>query len=243
MSTVAPVVIRSRLRELADVVVGPVEDGYLRPWMCAGDPAAARVFLVGANPATPFPIGAIDRESYLDALVSDGDRLRELYLRVRGGSPSPTRRHIDHVVALLAHHGVTPVLETNVWTLPTRDLASLRRADKVVVDRSSMVIVALMKLLEPQAVVVHGAEATRTLGQLLGRSLEPAEPSRPVRWYEGTPPAVAIPSLSPPRANAWLQRSTDDLHLMAEALRRAITTSRVDHRRAKTLVPNAQDAP
>ena len=35
--------------------IGPLAGGYLRPWMCQGDPTAARVFLVGANPATSFP--------------------------------------------------------------------------------------------------------------------------------------------------------------------------------------------
>lgn len=146
--------------------------------------------------------------------------MRELYLSLRGGTPARTRINIEKVVALLVEHGLGPVLETNVWTLPTPDIAALRRADRALVERSTRPIVAVTELLDPVALIVHGAEATKGLASVLGRALEPARPDDPVRWFEGRPTIITIPSLSPPPANAWLPRSGDDLHRMAARLRR-----------------------
>ncbi len=196
--------IGDALRRLADEVIGPIGGGYLRPWMCSGDPAACRVLLVGANPATPFPADGLTRERYLDALVNDDPFQREHYLALRGGTPSPTRRTIDRLVSVLRGRGVAPVLETNVWTLPTRDLAALRHADRAVVAASATVVPRLIELLTPPVILVHGAAATRGLAAVLGRDLPVASVAAPVLWTQGRPAIVAIPSLSPPAANRWL---------------------------------------
>jgi hypothetical protein len=90
--------------------------------MCDGSPAESRVLLIGANPATPFPASLAERDDYIDALVGDGRSLRELYDSARSGPPSPTRRNITSVVGFLREASAGPVLETNVWTLPTPNL-------------------------------------------------------------------------------------------------------------------------
>ncbi len=211
------------LRELADAAIGPVHGEYLRPWMSRGDPVLARVFLVGASPATAFPSAAVGREDYLDALLAGGDRLRDLYLSLRAGVPSPTRGNIERLVALLARHDVTQVLETNIWTMPKRDLASLRAADRDAAMASGRTVVQLMAVLEPRVVIVHGAEATRGLGRLLGRQLRSAPVDAPVVWERGRPTIVTIPSLGPPRANAWLPSADTALREMARAIRATLT--------------------
>lgn len=211
----------TQLRELADRAIGPVDGGHLRPWMCQGDPATARVLLIGANPATTISVDAIGRDAYLDALVSPGDELRTLYLRLREGKPSPTRTNIEGLVRVLAEAGVSPVLETNVWALPTPDLATLRRGGRTT-DPALSVIPALVDSLEPKVLIVHGAAATRGLAALLGRMID--EPSRtdPVRWNAGLPPIVALPSLSPPAANAWLPQARAALQEMAREIARMV---------------------
>jgi hypothetical protein len=88
---------------------------------------------------------------------------------------------------------------------------------------SSRVIVALTEALTPTTIIVHGSEATRGLGQVLGRDIEPADLEAPVRWFRGRPTIVAIPSLSPPRSSAWLLRAKSDLRRMAEELRRHVS--------------------
>lgn len=208
---------RARLRSIAEHGIGPVDGGYLRPWMCAGDPATARVFLVGANPATPFPVESIGRTAYLDALTTQNDRLHELYLRLRGGSPSPTRLNIERVVRILSRAGAGTVLETNVWTLPTPSLAALRRAGTAAVS-SSTVLDALIEVLAPLALIVHGSKATQEMGRLLERPLKTATRSQPVIWHEGHPVIMSLPSLSPPPANGWLPSSGPALEVLAARL-------------------------
>jgi hypothetical protein len=212
---------RDRLRRLAEESIGSVDGGYLRPWMCRNDPTTARVLLVGANPATPFPVEAIDREDYLDGLVSDGDRLRAPYLALRGGMASPTRDNIDRLVEVFHGAGVGTILETNVWTLPTRSLDELRRAGGTKRARSTM-LPALVEVLSPVAIVVHGAKATNGLAELLDRAIGPASTTSPVRWHDGEPVIVSIPSLSPPPANAWLPKAHSTLEELGADLARYV---------------------
>jgi hypothetical protein len=209
--------VRARLRALAERSIGPVDDGYLRPWMCAGDPAMARVFLVGANPATRFPIDLIERADYLKALTANNDRLHALYLRVRDGKPSPTRINIERLVRTLTAAGVGTVLETNVWTFPTRSLAALQQADRTTVA-SSTILPSLIETLSPVALVVHGAEATRALQRVLGRTIETASRTQPILWHDGRPVIVSLPSLSPPPANGWLPKAGPALEALAARL-------------------------
>lgn len=202
------------LRDLAEVSVGPTRFGLMRPWMSIGDPSQARVFIVGANAATPFPPEVVDRDSYIDALVNGGDALRRIYLRVRQDRPSPTRQNIDGLVARLERHGAAPVLETNVWSLPTRSLAELRRVDVSQVAASA-VLPALVSFLRPRVLIVHGVEASRGLAGSLGRDIDPASPSGPPRLTEGEPTIWVLPSLSPPAANRWLPSSAGILDAVA----------------------------
>jgi hypothetical protein len=208
--------VRSRLRTLADELIGPVDGAYLRPWMCDGDPSLARVLLIGANPATPFSAAMVDRQSYLDALVHGGQPLRDIYLAARGGRESLTRRNIGRVVGLLRAARVEPVLETNVWTLPTKSLALLKRSEPDVVAASSRVVPELVRLLQPVALIVHGAEASRGLAKVLGRELEPPNQLHVVRRSPGWPDIFVLLSLSPPAANTWLRRSDGELRLLAK---------------------------
>jgi hypothetical protein len=184
--------------------------------MCDGDPARARVLLIGANPATPFPATMLDRERYLDALVAGGPALRDIYLAIREGGESPTRRNIGRLVGILRGAGVDPVVETNVWTLPTKRLADLKRSVPALVAASSRVVPELMSLLSPVALIVFGAAATRELAALLGRQLVPADRAATVRRYPGRPEIFVLPSLSPPAANAWLPHADLELRVLAD---------------------------
>lgn len=216
-NTPAPAIRAARLRAIADRTIGPIDGGYLRPWMCQGDPASAHVLLIGANPATAFPETAVPREEYLDMLVEGGDRLRALYESVREGDISPTRRNIERVVGIFAGAGVGPVLETNVWTLPARRIAELRRADPEVVARST-ILLELIETLSPRVLIVHGAAATDGLAGVLGRTIGRPSRADPIRWSEGSPTIVATLSLSPPPANGWLPAAGARLRSMADRI-------------------------
>jgi hypothetical protein len=206
---------REALRSLADSIIGPTARGYLRPWMCADDPAQSMVFIVGANAATEFPADRVDRTEYLEALVEAGPRLRIMYDRFRDGRPSPTRINIERITATLSGHGAGPVLETNVWALPTRSLRELHQRDSSLRDASSTIFPDLLRIFDPRAVIVHGVEATKLAADAIGRDLRPAEPTDPVLCFEGDPVVFTLPSLSPPRANEWLQKSGSAIERLA----------------------------
>ena len=217
---------RWALRALAESIIDSTEHGYLRPWMCAGDPAEARVFLVGANAATEFPTALVDRTEYLDALVAGGPRLRGIYDVVRDGRPSPTRANIDGVVATLTRHGTGPVTETNVWALPTPSLRELQRRDPSLVESSGVVLPELVRILDPVALIIHGTAASEEAANILERHLRAAEPTDPVRRFDGQPKVFTLPSLSPPRANSWLQRSTSLLDALASEIASLVRAGR-----------------
>ncbi len=91
-------------------------------------PEKARVFIVGANQATPFPVNMVQSHADdMDALFHrNGQDCRKLYERVRDGRPSPTRANTDRLRNGLKAHGVTDIVETNVicYARPMRhDLA------------------------------------------------------------------------------------------------------------------------
>jgi hypothetical protein len=191
--------------------------------MCDGDPTQARVFLIGANAATPFPVASVERQAYVDALVTGGAPLRAIYMAVRTEKPSPTRQNIGLVSRMLVESGAGPVLETNVWSLATKSIDELRRASP---DQARITIIPeLIEILRPAVLVVHGTEATEGLAKVLGRRLSVADLKEPLHWSGGAPMVASIPSLSPPRANSWLPRSHGMLRQFAADIGRMVAAS------------------
>ena len=206
--------VLEQVRQLADEAVGPIKTGYLRPWMCTGDPTRADVFVVGANAATPLASNVVTRNEYIDALMTGGESLRDIYLRARTtGRPSPTRMNIDRLTGLLVEHGTDSVLETNVWTMPTASLKELKRSRR---DAHAAILPRLVAILQPRALVVHGVAATQGLADSLGRHLLSATVA-PV-CHLGSPVIWATPSLSPPAANRWLPAGWAQLDALARAV-------------------------
>src|SRR3954470_1888255 len=94
----------------------PINGQYPRPWMTnLTNPADAQVFTVGMNQRNGFAVDEVGTHAhYLDALFNRGpETYRGLYDRLTI-MPSPTRRNTDGLIRMLAQHGVTDVLETNV---------------------------------------------------------------------------------------------------------------------------------
>jgi hypothetical protein len=159
--------VAAQLRQVAVESIGPTETGYLRPWMSAGDPPCADVFVIGANAATPLASNVVTRDDYIDALMAGGETLRRIYLRARvTGRPSPTRVNTDRLTGLLAEHGTEGVFETNVWTMPTASLRELQRTQR---NTYATALPRLVAILRPKALIVHGATATQGLAKSLGR--------------------------------------------------------------------------
>ena len=198
-------------------ITRPLNGQYPRPWMTrTSEPATARVFLVGKNQATAFPVEIVgSQEEFVDGLL-DPVAGRRLYERARGGRPpSPSRLNIDAVVDRLAAHGVTDVLETNVACYSTPSSSDLRKPEHAGGrERGIAVFQALFDRLRPEVVITHGADVRKRLGRVLGVSL-PEAPNAPGaapssarlsvsrRTGDHIVQFVVLPTLAPPAWNQW----------------------------------------
>ena len=194
----------------------PVLGGYLRPWMTSsGDPESCKVWVVGANPAKPFPSERIESfEAYADALFNrNGSSLRELYADITGGRPSPTRRNLDRVREALERNGIRDLLETNINCFPTRMSADLQVAsNREGRERGEAIFDLLLGTGRPKVVWLHGVGAANRFRSRyepgLPASLAPGERFRSKEIGERL--YILTQSLAPPAFNRW-QRDLDDV--------------------------------
>jgi hypothetical protein len=194
----------------------PVGGQYPRPWMTTSrEPDKARVFIVGLNQATMYPIWEVgSHETFMDALFSrNGQSCQALYNRIRPGDPSPTRKNIEHLTACLHAQGVYGILETNIicYSTPTsKALSSSRhRAGKL---QGTEIFRTLLEKIRPPILIIHGKKTRTRLERVLGAELPPCgEASGTLVWervpYAGAksylPVVFTIQSLSPPAYNRW----------------------------------------
>lgn len=204
------------------MLLEPLNGQYPRPWMTTlKDPLSARVFIVGKNQAKGFPttrVGSLDR--MCNSLFNrNGMTCRGLYDEISGYRPSPTRQNTDTLTATLRDAGITEVLETNVICYSSPMSADLRLAEhaggKV---RGSEIFLFLLRSIQPQVLIVHGAGARDTLSKFLGSELAPI-PESPAAVmsseveYNGKAVLVIVsPSLAPPKYNqhsSWVWQYLD----------------------------------
>lgn len=200
------------MTSLEDVVrqlTQPLNDQYPRPWMTKIlNPLEARVFIVGKNQAKGYPVKEVgSHDRHIDALFNrNGQSSHGLYDEITGGRPSPTRRNIEGLTARLEELGVPEVLETNLicYSTPMSSDLSLpvHRGGR---ERGQEIFRALVHLIRPSVLVVHGAGATRKLANFLGTDLPdpPATPSELSCKETDHGTVFVIPSLAPPEFNRW----------------------------------------
>jgi hypothetical protein len=183
------------------------------------DPASALVFTVGMNQRNSFLVEDVgSHERYMDALFNrGGESCRGLYERLNNRA-SPTRRNTDGLVQTLLAHGISKVVETNVICYSTPMSADLGR--EIHLDGRSAgreIFRALLDIIQPKVLVVHGRGAAKELGLALRTNLPrpPNEPSEPVRTTSGNFVIYVIPSLAPPGYNRWDRWAHDHLKLVA----------------------------
>lgn len=218
--------ITQQLRDLADRVIGPVDGAYGRPWMSRDAAAKTRTVLVGANAATPFPAGAVARDAYLEALLAGGPALASIYAAARpDGAPSPTRVNINRLVDAFEEAGLGPVLETNAVPIATKRLAGLGGMDRGWRAATDRFLSELLGALDPNVVIVHGAEAAKTASRQLGYAVTAPSASTfshpAIQALTGRCLIATIPSLSPPTANLWLPARPRWAEEIADAVRQA----------------------
>jgi hypothetical protein len=197
------------------------------------DPESARVFIVGRNPATEFPVEVVgSHEVFLDALFNrNGQSHEELYLRVRQDKgPSPTHTNTQALVAALNRTGINDVLATNVicyGTPMSADLAHARhRGGKA---RGKLIFKSLLRVVAPEVLIVHGAGSREDLDDELAVTLPPPplSPDEPVSSLDVSLQAdskskrvtiFVIQSLAPRAWNSWSTWAVPYFDVIARAV-------------------------
>lgn len=202
-------------------LTNPINGQYPRPWMTSlTDPGEADVFIVGKNQRNGYDAAKVgSHDHYVDTLFNRGsETCRALYDRMVG-LPSPTRKNTDTLVRQLSARGVTRVIETNVICYSTPMSADLRSAHHIGgAERGSEIFKALLRLIQPEVLIVHGTDTARKLGSVLGRNLPapPEGPGQPQPTRIGEAVFFVIPSLAPPAFNKWSSWSTGHLAVISD---------------------------
>ncbi len=151
-------------RGLRDLIGKPTK---ARPFVCAGNPLAATIFLVGYNPAT-----TMDADFWWFWNASTGfDKTAwfETYKRERAAQPlkpgksfrpavSPTRRNIETFVKSASP---AVVLETNIFAV-----ASATKPELALDDQDTAPFHYLLRSIRPKVIVAHGKEAAQVVARL-----------------------------------------------------------------------------
>ena len=205
----------------------PIAGQFPRPWMTdLAAPQEANVFIVGKNQRNGYDASKITHERHLDALFNrHGETCRGLYNEITGNSPSPTRLNTDRFRDLLKTEGVDSVVETLVVCYTTPMSSHLRLAHNVAGTRNGKeVFSALLQIIQPKVLIVHGAGAAKELSAVLAAQLpdEPSESSPPAFAQVGKQTIFVIPSLAPPAFKKWSKWSVPHLTKVASTIAKAL---------------------
>ena len=210
----------AKIREITK----PLNGQYPRPWMTdLRDPLLAEVFVVGKNQRNGYPTDAVSHERHVAALFNEEPgACRRLYCELTGGKPSPTRKNIDRLVAMLKDIGVDRVLETNVICYSTPMSVDLRHEFHIVgAKRGEAIFRFLLTSIEPKVLIVSGSGATKKLRTILNCNL-PDPPNCAedglVLCRCGAMLVIVIPSLAPPAYNKWSSWAPAHLAQVANAV-------------------------
>lgn len=204
----------------------PLNGQLPRPWMTdLTDPLSAQVLIVGRNPARGYDAATLDHARHLDALFNrNGQSCRRLYDELVG-EPSPTRRNIDLLRAVLMDAGIDRVLETNVicYSSPmSADLAKPAHAGGR--EAGTAIFRMLLEYVRPRVLIAHGAGTIREVGTILGAPLPPprSAPGAPAHVEASDMRLILLPSLAPPAWNRWQSWAKAHLEAAAEMTATAV---------------------
>ena len=215
--------IKQQFESIISQLTKPLNGQLPRAWMTElADPLSAKVFVVGKNQAKGYDAGRLSHERHVDALFNrNGESCRRVYDEMTGFSPSRTRQNTDYLRLILAGHGVTQVLETNVVCYSTPMSSDLRLPQHHGgTARGTEIFRALLHFINPKVLIAHGSGTRSMLGSLLGAKL----PSPPESLSEPQPGIVkgmkifVIPSLAPPQWNQWHKWAGEYLQTVAKAV-------------------------
>lgn len=155
-----------------DIYIGQ-EHPYLRPYICNGDPYKAKICFVGTNPATPIYPEQISKEDYIK-LYTDYTEFMKFYKenRKKNGKTeiSRTRLGIISFAEWVEKELGTYMIETDIFTYPTKDIKELKKIDKNILSKSLNIFEKVIKEFKPSIIILHGALTVETFKKLMNDS-------------------------------------------------------------------------
>ena len=152
-----------------DIYLGK-EYPYLRPYISRRNPYNVRVFLVGINPASPITPKQLNIDEYI-GLLKNYEEFMEFYSKSREiqnkSKISRTRMGINSLVNWIEEEFNTGVIETDIFTYPTKNVKELNNIDKNILNKSIEKFWEVLLEFQPDIVILYGSLALNEFKKLV----------------------------------------------------------------------------
>ena len=143
---------------------------YLRPYLCNGNPYEAKICFIGTNPATPiYPFQA--KLSEYTELFRNYEAFMDFYKQSRKSEGkteiSRTRMGITAFSEWLNKEFGTNMIETDIFTYPTKSIRELKNVDKEILLKSIRLFENVLKEFNPPILILHGSLTVNTFRKLM----------------------------------------------------------------------------
>ena len=152
-----------------DIYLGE-EYPYLRPYISKRNPYDSKVFLVGINPATHITPMQLNIDEYI-GLLKNYEEFMEFYSMSRESQNkskiSRTRMGINSLVNWIEQEFNTGVIETDIFTYPTKNVKELNNIDKNILNKSIEKFWQVLLEFQPDIVILYGSLALNEFKKLV----------------------------------------------------------------------------
>ena len=152
-----------------DIYLGE-EYPYLRPYISKRNPYDSKVFLVGINPATLITPMQLNIDEYI-GLLKNYEEFMEFYSKSRESQNkskiSRTRMGINSLVNWIEQEFDTGVIETDIFTYPTKNVKELNNIDKNILNKSIEKFWQVLLEFQPDIVILYGSLALNEFKKLV----------------------------------------------------------------------------
>ena len=143
---------------------------YLRPYISKRNPYDSKVFLVGINPATHITPMQLNIDEYI-GLLENYEEFMEFYSKSRESQNkskiSRTRMGINSLVNWIEQEFNTGVIETDIFTYPTKNIKELNNIDKNILNKSIEKFWEVLLEFQPDIVILYGSLALNEFKKLV----------------------------------------------------------------------------
>ena len=143
---------------------------YLRPYISKRNPYDSKVFLVGINPATHITPMQLNIDEYI-GLLENYEEFMEFYSKSRESQNkskiSRTRMGINSLVNWIEQEFNTGVIETDIFTYPTKNIKELNNIDKNILNKSIEKFWEVLLEFKPDIVILYGSLALNEFKKLV----------------------------------------------------------------------------